>query len=156
MAAATLSACSVGGADEPSLTSLEIQALQKRDYDVESQIAFSSVLSVFQDLGYIIEDADKETGFITARSPAEDNTGFLDLIFEDEDFSVTKQTRATAVIESLTADRTAVRLNFVVGRTENSDYGVSNRDKVILDAETYQTAFDKIDDAIFIRQGNKS
>lgn len=153
MVAIGLAACADVDKSEPTLTSLDIQAIQKRDYEVTSRIAFASVLSVFQDLGYIIDDADRETGFITAHSPSEDATALIDLLLEDGDVSVTRQTKTTAVIEALTEDRTSIRLNFVVGKTESSQRSSATRDKPILDAETYRNAFDKIEDAIFIRQG---
>lgn len=155
-AAIGLTACADLAADsEPELTSLDIQSIQKRDYDLDSSIAFASVVSVFQDLGYIIDNADKATGFITAHSPSEDSTDLLQLLLED-DVTVTSQTKVTAVIESLTEERTSIRLNFVVGETESSKGGVTTRDKPLLDADIYQNAFDKIEDAIFIRQGAQS
>ena len=140
---------------QPELTSLDIQSIQKRDYEIDSSIAFASVVSVFQDLGYIIDNADKGTGFITAHSPSTDNTGLLEL-FLDEDVTTISQTKATAVIEPIAAERTSIRLNFVVGETESSKHGTSTFDKPIYDADTYQNAFDKIEDAVFIRQSSRS
>ena len=151
-----LSACIKLGDPEPELTSLDVQSIQKRDYDVNHAVAFTSVLSVFQDLGYIIDGADKETGFITAHSPAKDaGFGWVDLFIDDEDgdIAVTRQTKSTAVIEALNEERTSIRLNFVVGETQSSGQGTATRDEPILEADIYRNAFDKIEDAIFIRQG---
>src|SRR5262245_50760185 len=57
-------------------TSLQIQAVQTKDFETAEFVVFSSVLSVFQDLGYIVESADRATGFITAGSPTSNKTGF--------------------------------------------------------------------------------
>ena len=54
---------------KPQKTSLEIQAIQARTFDADKKITFNSVMSVLQDLGYIIGSASFETGFITAVSP---------------------------------------------------------------------------------------
>ena len=47
-------------------TSLEIQAYQSKQFDVDKKTAFNSAMSVFQDLGYIVNSANLDTGFITA------------------------------------------------------------------------------------------
>ena len=55
----------------PQLTPLEIQSLQTRSFDHGYNVTFRSVVSVFQDLGYIIKSADIETGFIQADGASE-------------------------------------------------------------------------------------
>jgi len=57
----------------PAMTPLEIQAMQTRQYEESYDIVFRSVVSVFQDLGYTIQNADKETGFVQADSAASSN-----------------------------------------------------------------------------------
>ena len=77
--------------DRPQLTPLEVQSLQKRDLETNKEIAFASVVSVFQDLGYTIVSADKETGFITAESLAESREDsdplivLLDILADEEE-----------------------------------------------------------------------
>lgn len=151
-----LSSCIALDRSGPQLTALEVQSIQKRDFDANYSIAFASVLSVFQDLGYIIDDADKDTGFITAHSPAEDaGFGWVELFLDDEDgdVAITRQTKSTAVIEALTDQRTSIRLNFVLGETQSSRQGTATRDEPILEPNVYRNAFDRIEDAIFIREG---
>lgn len=147
---------------KPALTPLEIQSLQQRDLETSKDIAFASVVSVFQDLGYTIDSADKETGFITAASLAksDENSDTLDLVLdiladEDDEYDVTtKQTKATAFVEAFTEDRTRVRLSFVKSKFRSgSDGQNSTKDKQILEADVYRNAFDKIENAIFVREG---
>jgi hypothetical protein len=133
-------------------TSLELQAIQSKMFETNKDVAFPSVLSVFQDLGYIVDSADKDTGFITASSATENTTGFLASM---GGHSQTSKTKATAFVEQITEGRSKVRLNFVTVNKGSSAYGrESQQDTVIEDAAVYETAFNKIGDAIFIRSAN--
>ena len=153
------------GEDRPKLTPLEVQSLQKRDLETNKDIAFASVVSVFQDLGYTIVSADKDTGFITAESLADsrEDSDAINLILdiladEDGEYDVTTlQTKATAFVEEFAKDRTGVRLSFVTSQNRSGvDGQASKQDKQILDAELYRNAFDRIENAIFVRTGGGS
>jgi len=133
-------------------TPLELQALQQRELSASKPLTFAATVSVFQDLGYIIDAADLETGLITASSPTRRNT----------------QTLATAFIETAGPKASRVRLNFVTstqrnlfnwvpGATPNQighlQYGGDMKnDEQILDPVIYQSAFERIESAIFVRQ----
>ena len=133
----------------PELTPLQIQALQTRDYSASKSVVFPSVISVFQDLGYTIKNADKETGIIMAESAAKsDSTSrFLGV-------SSVTQTSATAFVEEI-GKITKVRLNFVSSNNKSYGYGQTDReDTPILDAPTYQNAFERIENAIFVRKAS--
>ncbi len=137
----------LGCAAEPpqKKTSLEIQAMQTREFETDKTTAFNSVVSVFQDLGYIIDKADINTGIITVQSPTESGYDFFA-------GSTQTHTRATAFIEERRSGFTNVRLNFVEVRRASDGYGQQRgQDTVIHDAEVYENAFVKIQEAIFIR-----
>jgi len=143
----TLSMCGCAMQQAPTMTPLEIQALQTRDYETNKNVAFPSVVSVFQDLGYTIKNADKETGIIMAESAAQSDSS-------SRFFGVTSvsQTSATAFVEEI-GRSTRVRLNFVVVNNKSFGYGQTDRqDTPVLDAETYRNAFERIENAIFIRK----
>lgn len=134
----------------PPPTPLQIQSVQTRDYDQSRQVVFASVMSVFQDLGYIVNSADLATGFITTEGLAVGETGILDWLLNTTQVS---QTRATAFIEEVD-DKTRVRLNFVeTWRASRGDGQNTRRDRPILDAGVYENAFDRIETAIFVRSG---
>ena len=148
-----------GCVDQPQhqRTPLEIQSLQTREYESSKKIVFPSVMSVLQDLGYTIKGADKDTGFINANSATHNSAGGIDILgFFLENMPDTarmEQTAATAFIEEIGA-RTRVRLNFVVRRQTSSSQGQSSRrDTPILDVKVYTNAFERIENAIFIRSG---
>lgn len=143
-----LSGCAMN--NQPSMTPMQIQSLQTREYDTTKEIAFASVMSVFQDFGYIVKTADKDTGLITAEGAAQSDAAMKFWL------GVTKvsQTAATAYVETI-GKSTKVRLNFVTSAQKSSAYGQSDReDTPILDAKIYQNAFERIENAVFVRSSN--
>lgn len=126
-----------------------MQSFQTREFEASKDIAFAAVMSVFQDLGYVIQSADKETGFITANSPA---TSTTDWLFTGNRYN--SQTKATAFVDSIRSGFTTVRLNLVVSNQTSSWYGQAGQmDKPVLDPQPYQVAFERIEDAVFVRSG---
>lgn len=162
----TLSAGCTFTPPPPPLTPLEIQSLQTREFPQGKDVVFSSVVSVFQDLGYLIKSADKDTGFISADGASQDTyavgTSPFAVLTEEsaigifggftpvDPLSPTEQTSATAFIEQI-GENTHVRINLVV-RRRFPDGRAS--DEPILNAKIYQNAFERIENAIFVRTGN--
>ncbi len=134
---------------KPQMTPMEIQALQSHEYETSKEILFASVVSVFQDLGYQLENADMPSGFITASSATQNKTSFLDVLAKQ---SSSGNTRTTAFVEAMPNGMARVRLNFLNSKTSSGMWGHQNKeDKAILDPQTYKIAWDKVDEAIFQR-----
>lgn len=134
----------------PALTPMELQAIQSKEFETSKEALFACVMSVFQDLGYTIDGADMQTGFITASSPTVDKSSFL-LILGGS--TASGNTKSTAFLESMPNGRAKIRLNFVSTSMMSGAYGQSQRrDTPILDAQPYQVAWDKIDEALFVRK----
>jgi hypothetical protein len=134
-------------AKKPSMTPLQIQSLQSREYESKKDIVFPSIISVFQDIGYTISNADIQTGLISAESSSQSD--FMSKFW----LGMTKvsQTKATAFVEQI-GDKTRARLNFVEIKKSSSGWGQSDReDTPLLDSKLYENAFNKIENAIFIR-----
>ena len=137
----------------PAPTPLQLQAFQTHEFETPKRVAFNATLSVFQDLGYIVQSADLDTGFITAASPAGAKFNWWELL---ESSASSAQTRATAFVEEIRSGFVTVRLNFVESKHLSSNQGqTTDRDTPILDPKTYQVAFDKIGDAIFVRSATR-
>lgn len=129
-------------------TSLELQAIQSREFETTKALAFASVMSVFQDLGYVVSSADLASGFLTAKSP----TQAVIVLFS----TGMKDSKSTAFIEELPNGKARVRLTFVESNRASGMYGQSaESEKAILDPLVYQKAFEKIDEAIFVRKATK-
>lgn len=151
---AVITALSLGATDaeakkKPQLTPMELQALQSKEFETTKEILFASVVSVFQDLGYQLDNADMGSGFITATSATTNKTSFLEAISSQRSSGNTK---ATAFVEQMPNGMAKVRLNFLNSKISSSAYGQSNKnDKPVLDPLTYGTAWEKIDEALFVR-----
>lgn len=133
-----------------NLTPLDIQSMQSRSYEHSKDLVFPSVMSVFQDLGYSINSADINTGLITAESAANSDKALKFWL------GITKvsQTKANAFIEEI-GNETKVRINFVVTNKKSFGYGQTDReDEQILTPQPYQNAFEKIENAIFVRSSS--
>ncbi|MGN2241879.1 hypothetical protein ACFWZU_00060 [Frateuria sp. GZRR33] len=141
-------------ATKPAPNALQIQSFQTKEFEASKTVVFGSVLSVFQDLGYIVQSADKDTGFITAASPSSNKTGFWQAM---AGVTSSGQTKATAFVEDIRPGFVRVRLNFVNSMNNSGHYGQNQSlDTPILEPKAYQTAFEKIDDAVFVRKGTIS
>jgi hypothetical protein len=135
----------------PKMTPLEIQSIQSREFEAKKEIVFPSVVSVFQDLGYTIANADIASGLISAESATQSDVAYQ--IFLGT--TLTQQTKATGFVEQI-GSKTKVRLNFVAVSQTSSGYGQNNRrDTPIMDAKIYETAFEKVQSAIFLRKNSQ-
>lgn len=138
-------------------TSLEIQAIQAKMFEVDKGIAFKSVLSVLQDLGYVVQAASMDTGVITAQSPTKQDTSG-GAAFAAVFGGVRTEGRAsvTATVEDFNTKQTRIRLNFVDKRFRSGARGQTATDeKPIENPKVYENAFEKIGEAIFIRSAQK-
>lgn len=134
-------------APAPALTPAEIQSMQTRQYDESKDIVFASVVSVFQDLGYQIAAADLATGIITSQSAAANDAAYAFWT----GVAKNTQTKATAFIETI-GTTTSVRLNFVTSTNESFGYGQQRKSELpVTDSQIYQNAFEKVENAIFMR-----
>ena len=126
-------------------SALELQAIQVKEFETSHKVAFTAVMSVFQDLGYTISSASIETGLITAKSPTKQEfVPFVGQQMSDE--------KANAFVEQIGKDRTKIRLSFVKTIQTSSGYGMrGERELPVQEAEPYQNAFRKIQQSIFVR-----
>lgn len=150
---AIVAGCSTTPPDTPK-TGLQLQAYQANEFSASKRVAFSATLSVFQDLGFIIDGGDFETGLITATGPTLDTSNtvpdWLSILLSGQSLATSRHQRATAYVESMPSGMTRVRLNFVF-----STQYAPNAGTVIIEPidepEVYQKTFAEIDKAIFVR-----
>lgn len=133
----------------PQLTPMELQAIQSKEFQTTKETLFASAMSVFQDLGYTINSAEMQTGFITASSPMVNKTNFWGAMAGVASQGMTK---ATAFVEAMPNGYARIRLNFVNTVQSSSGYGQNTQaDKPVLDPVPYRAAWEKIDEALFVR-----
>lgn len=134
---------------QPQVSGLALQQIQSRDYEVGKEISFPAVMTVLQDAGYRIAEADKDTGLITGTASTKSVTTYN--IF----WGLGKKKR-TPVVSAFVEDRgrgSRIRLNFVLTTSKSRIYGVGSADEEpITDPAIYRDAFEKIEKEIFVRQ----
>jgi len=134
---------------QPEPTGLALQQIQSRDYEIGKDVSFPAVMTVLQDAGYRIAEADKDTGLITGAASTKSATTYN--IF----WGMGKK-KKTPVVSAFVEDRgrgSRVRLNFVLTTTKSRIYGVGSADEEpIYDPAIYRDAFEKIEKEIFVRQ----
>ena len=135
---------------------MEIQEIQAKSFDADETTTFRSVLSVLQDLGYVVSSASLETGFISADSPIQqDRSGGAAFALLLGGVRTEGKTSVTAAVEEFGKD-SRVRLNFVDKRARSGSYGQRAADETAVeDPKIYNNAFEKIGEAIFIRKAQK-
>ena len=138
----------------PPPSGLELQQIQAKDIDGNKTVVFGAVMSVLQDSGYRIQAADKDTGLITGIA----STSGKMIYSIWTGFGKSKKTPiVSAFIEEKTATVTRVRLSFVMAKMKSTIYGAGAQDEEpIYDANVYQDAFEKINQAVFIRSSAES
>lgn len=134
---------------EQAVTGLQLQQIQSRDIEASKDVAFSAVMSVLQDEGYRIGSADRDTGLITGS--ASTKAKFSYSLWSG--MGKKKQTPVvSAYIEPRGANGARVRLNFVMAKLKSNVYGTGAQDEEpIVDPEVYRSAFEKINQAVFVR-----
>lgn len=144
---------SCASANRPGMVSemtppLELQAVQAREFSVPKETAFKAVMSVLQDLGYILQSADLPSGFISAVSPAVDTSSSVaKFLYGRDSYS---EVAVTASFLPMPNGSTRVRLNFVERRARLELMGKTRDDLLVLDPEVYQQAWEKVDETLFM------
>lgn len=145
-----LTACGSSHVVKPPQDPLALQEIQTREFEAGDKIVFASVLTVLQDVGYIVESADGVSGLITAKSPTQSDSTFS-LFYGWGKKNQT--TRVTAFVEPIGEKITKVRFNFVGIVGDSKGYGINSQvDTPIEDPKIYENTFERVAEAIFIRQ----
>jgi hypothetical protein len=132
---------------------VELQAYQAREFETTKRAAFSATMSVFQDLGFIIDDGDFDTGLITATGPTSRHdlqmSDLLAQVFAGVDTRGATHRRATAFVEKMPSGLVRIRLNFVDNSVAAP--GTPQQSRPVQEPALYQATFEQIDKAIFVR-----
>ncbi len=149
VAAACVSVPTAAKDKQPEMTALQIQAMQSRDIEGNYKTVFASLMSVLQDAGYRIENADRDTGLVTGVGSSKGKLTYN--LFTG--FGKSKKSPiVSAFVEEINSNTTRVRLNFVMAKLKSNAYGSQPQDEEpVLDAVVYQDAFEKLNQAVFIR-----
>ena len=128
-----------------------MQELQARVLESDKRTVFNASVSVLQDAGYVVRNADFDTGLITAAGETQNNTNLFG-IFASTTSST--QTTASVFVEPWEFHATRIRVNFVEANKTSGQYGQStSSDSTIFTANVYRNFYQQLDKAIFVRHG---
>lgn len=131
------------------LSPLQLQSMQTKEFEVTKDQAFGAVMTVLQDSGYRIQSGDVQSGLITGVGST---TGKMSYSLWSGFGKKKKTPIVSAFIEQM-GPVSKIRLNFIMAKVKSSVYGSQPQDEEpIIDSAVYQDAFEKISQALFVRQ----
>lgn len=134
-------------AKDPPLAGLALQQVQARDFEANVDVLFPSIITVLQDSGYRIDQADKASGFISGIGSAEQKTTF-NLFWG---FGKKKEVPMVSVfVEQRGPNIARARLNFVLSKAKSRK--IYTDESPITDPAVYKDAFERIEKELFVRQ----
>jgi hypothetical protein len=144
----------------PEKTPVELQAIQTREFESDKSRLLSVFITVFQDSGYTLEQADLPVGLITARTPIEERaltvqetaSDRLVKLFPDTMASgLTLKTSRTinVLVSEITAKRSKARVSMVAHKRIGD--GVSS-DVIETNPDVYQAIFAKVQQGLFLKR----
>ncbi len=136
----------------PELAPAELAQAQTRQYSVTPKIAFNSVLSALQTLGYVDVNADRDSGTVSAVTDAKAKTIYN--IFWG--FGKKKWTQKASLLIEENGLGSRVRLNMMLSETKSRGiFGNSFTDgKIVRIAQPYQDFFSTLDQEVRNRGGS--
>lgn len=126
--------------------SAPLSALQRRSFEMKElegiyDNAYKATLQVLQDHGYIIKNADYESGVIQGE------TGINMVLFKGM-----VNVEVTATLEQFGENTVKERLSLIEKRKMSTQYGTQESSKIIDDPELFQKIYDDIQKEMFVRQ----
>lgn len=155
VAAAIISAASspLMAKDKEKISTLALQQMQSREFEVTKDEAFAAVMTVLQDSGYRIGSADRDTGLITGAASTKTSTTWMPFV----GFGKKKKTPVvSAYVEGRGPNVARVRLNFVMTKNVANTFGGSADEDPIMDSAVYTDAFERVSKEIFVRVSMRS
>lgn len=145
---------------KPQLNPLQIEAMQTQQFDGSKRKTFDAVMTVLQNSGYVIQAANYDTGFITAKSETKSSSSsFGETLMVALAAGGGAQPQHTSYDKTVSAfvspvkvkqkTSTKVRLSFVAHQTITGN-GTRTNDQQILNPDVYKKAFADIRQQIFV------
>ena len=131
------------------LSPLQLQSMQTKEFEVTKDQAFGAVMTVLQDSGYRIQSGDVQSGLITGIGST---TGKMSYSLWSG-FGKKKLTPIVSAFIEQMGPVSKIRLNFIMAKVKSTVYGSQPQDEEpVIDSAVYQDAFEKISQALFVRQ----
>ena len=132
----------VGCAPTSELTALQRRAFEARDLEGSFEDAFKATVQVLQDEGYIIKNADFQSGVIQGE------TG----IKQDFLGGTMHNSEVTATLEQFGENTVKERIVIVNKVKDSSRYGTFENSSRVEDPQFFQRIYDSIQKEMFVRK----
>jgi len=143
-------------------TPVELQAIQTREFDSDKSRLVSVFITVFQDAGYIIDQADLATGLITARAPVENRLLALGEILPNTKAEFLKTTPTNyklqtdrtfnVLVTDIAAKRSKARVSINIQLKITPDKIFAPYSGLDTNADQYQAIFSKAQQGLFLKK----
>jgi hypothetical protein len=146
------SGCSSRDHHESNVSGLELQTLQKKEFDCSKRNAFTATMTVLQDLGYSVKAANYEAGHLlgsrskkaSSRSNGISSAaaliasgGILGIVLDTPFVNKSTNLEVTAYLEEVRTNKTSIRLNFASHAREQ---------------QLYEEIFSRIREVLFLKK----
>lgn len=145
------------GPSKPEMTTLQMRAMQTREYDISNtKLVMKALANSLQDDGFILKNANTELGTILASKEIQiENKAMVFLSFLDNNgdrrWNTRREIEASANVSEF-GERTKVRIIFQQKTYDN--FGVVSHVSQIMNPSYYQDFFSQVDKGIFLQKEN--
>ena len=129
------------GCATSQLSALQRRTLESKDLEGKYEDAFKATVQVLQDEGYIIKNADLESGVIQGETGIKQNF-----------WGTMKNSVVTATLEQFGETTVKERKSFVNKAKSSSQYGTQENSIRVEDPELFQRIYDNIQKEMFVRK----
>jgi hypothetical protein len=119
---------------------MQRRSIESKELEGNLDDAFRATLQVFQDYGYVIKDADYQSGVIHGE------TGIKQVWFRMENFEI------TATLEQFGPNIVKERISLVKKIKASSQYGTQENSVIIDNPALFQKLYDNIQKEMFMRK----
>lgn len=137
---------SVFGEVDPQISSVELEALQTREYEASLNDVFAATVGAFQSYGFSVQSADRTTGLVIAKTTSDATldsfTGLARVQYD----------KATAFIEPSSAGHVKIRISIVKYVSASAMGSSGEKEAVRTKPKVYQDLFSKIEQSLFLRK----
>ena len=142
---------------KPAKTQLQVREMQTRNYQNkvgDFKRVMKAVINVLQDDGYIIKNADKELGFITAVREAELDNAWekgLSIAFGSEQ-SRYRNNRVSECSVNISERGKEIRVRAIFQNKVLDNYGAAYSITHVEEPKYYQEFFARVDKGLFLEE----
>lgn len=162
-----------------AITSVDLRAMQTREFDTTRKVAMKAVIEMFQDLGLTINEINDEYGIVSTKegplnfSPKTEGSVTLLGMYIPVPGGLSETGQGAANIEEIGDDRISIRVNFnkiastttttadtttpnlvdfLIGRRAQAKTTTSSATTAVTDENFYRVVFERIEKSIFLRE----